>query len=60
MTLPVPVPREKSVDVTHLHELYEKALRTAGTVEEIVEVEMMILESDDSLEPVPGNGAPTV
>jgi hypothetical protein len=47
------LPREKSVDVTHLQELHEKLLREEKrNVEEIVAVEKLIVESSEDLEPV--------
>ena len=52
MTKPVQLPREKSEDVTHLHELHERALRGERDVEKIVEIEKLIVESSEEIEPV--------
>ena len=47
------LPREKSVDVTHLQELHDKLLREENrNVEEIVAVEKLIVESSEELEPM--------
>jgi hypothetical protein len=51
MTDSVQTPREMSEDVTSLHELHEKALREERT-SEIVAIEMLLVESNDEIEPV--------
>ncbi len=51
MTTSVQLTREESEDVTHLHELHEKALRGKRDVASIVEIEKLIIESSEEIEP---------
>ena len=49
MTDSVQVPREKSEDVTSLHELHAKAIRTEKA-SEILAIEMLLVESNDEID----------
>ena len=50
MTQSVQLTREKSEDVTHLHDLHGKLVSAEAAARDIVEVEKLIVESGEGLD----------